>query len=224
MTKHLVKKSPLVDLDNHKVYTAILGAFLALVFTYVFVEFWVKEYLPPDPEITPDPPAKVVYIPPTNTPPPPPPEKQKSKKQSLAESDEEEVPLDTTEFNVNDFLPPSGDDDEVEEDEAPKEVYVPPTVDRAEIPANFPYGSWDDYVKQQFQFPAADAGKSGRMLIGFTVDYQGYVRDVKVIRGMSATMDAEAIRVISNSPKWEPGKVQGRPVNEKHRHPFVVTP
>ena len=44
------------------------------------------------------------------------------------------------------------------------------------------------------------------------VPYDGIVRDVKVIRGAHELLDAEALRVISASPRWEPGIQHGEAV------------
>ena len=42
----------------------------------------------------------------------------------------------------------------------------------------------------------------------FTIDVDGSVRDVKVLRGIRKDLDDAAVKVVSASPKWEPGKDQ----------------
>jgi len=45
----------------------------------------------------------------------------------------------------------------------------------------------------------------GRVTLQFTVTETGKVTDVKVLRGVNAELDKEAIRVVSESPLWTPG-------------------
>ena len=50
------------------------------------------------------------------------------------------------------------------------------------------------------------------MLVDFVIDTRGRVTDVKVIKGVSELLDAEAVRVISASPDWKPARVRGKKV------------
>jgi TonB family protein len=59
---------------------------------------------------------------------------------------------------------------------------------------------------------AVDNGIQGRVQVEFIIDENGKVGDVKVVRGADPLLDAEAVRVVSASPKWKPGKVGGRSV------------
>ena len=63
------------------------------------------------------------------------------------------------------------------------------------------------WVFTQLKYPeqAKKDGVQGRVLVQFTIGSDGVVRDAKVLRGVSEDLDAEAVRVISASPKWEPG-------------------
>ena len=61
----------------------------------------------------------------------------------------------------------------------------------------------------------ADAGIEG-VTIDFAkeaVDASGNVKDVKVSRGVSPALDEEAIRIVSASPKWKPGRHRGKKVS-----------
>ena len=40
----------------------------------------------------------------------------------------------------------------------------------------------------------------------FTVDADGSVRNVKVLKGVRKDLDEMALSVVSASPKWEPGR------------------
>ena len=84
-----------------------------------------------------------------------------------------------------------------------------------------------DYVDIQPQFPGGERGLinfinktreypyyaykkkiQGRVLCSFIVGTDGKVSDIRVIRGASdESLNREAIRVISEMPKWSVGKV-----------------
>lgn len=72
-----------------------------------------------------------------------------------------------------------------------------------------------NWVLNNLQYPeiAAENGISGKVYIQFTVNYLGKVQDVKVIRGVGPALDKEAVRVVSASPDWSPGKVGHKAVN-----------
>jgi len=70
------------------------------------------------------------------------------------------------------------------------------------------------WVYPYLKYPtyAVDNGIQGRVLVQFVVDEKGEVKDVEVVRGIHSTLDDEAVRVISASPKWRPGRLQGKKV------------
>jgi TonB family protein len=68
---------------------------------------------------------------------------------------------------------------------------------------------------------AKNGGIQGRLVLQFTICTDGKVRDVKVLRGIDPDLDAEAIRVVSSSPDWKPGSVNGKPVNVSYVFPIV---
>ena len=55
-----------------------------------------------------------------------------------------------------------------------------------------------------------DNGIQGRVLVDFIIDEKGEVQDVKVSRGIHQVLDDEAVRVVSASPKWRPGRHHGK--------------
>lgn len=79
------------------------------------------------------------------------------------------------------------------------------------------------WVSEQVKYPqdAIDANIQGKVVLQFTVNKEGQVEDVKVLHGVSETLDAEAVRVVSSSPKWEPGSMNGTPVNVKYIFPVL---
>lgn len=50
-------------------------------------------------------------------------------------------------------------------------------------------------------------------MVSFVIDKSGEVRDVKVIRSVDPLLDDEAVRIVTASPKWRPGRVKGQKVN-----------
>lgn len=84
------------------------------------------------------------------------------------------------------------------------------------------------YLSANIRYPEAahKAGTQGRVTVQFVVGKDGSIGDVKVIRGVDPTLDAEAIRVISSMPKWKPGTQKGEPVNVRYTVPvmFRLTP
>ena len=79
------------------------------------------------------------------------------------------------------------------------------------------------WVNSQLAYPekAKQAGIQGRVVIQFTVGADGAVRDAKVLRGVSEDLDAEALRVVSSSPRWEPGIQDGKAVPVTFTFPVV---
>ena len=79
------------------------------------------------------------------------------------------------------------------------------------------------WVNSQLHYPdqAKAEGVQGRVTLQFTVGADGVVRDVKVLRGVREDLDAEAVRVISASPKWTPGEQSGKPVNVTYMYPVI---
>lgn len=61
--------------------------------------------------------------------------------------------------------------------------------------------------------PARATGQEGTVFVRFVVNDHGQVVDVEVIKGVSATLDKEAMRVIAMMNKWKPGLQHHLPVN-----------
>lgn len=61
----------------------------------------------------------------------------------------------------------------------------------------------------------------GRVTLQFTVGADGVVRDVEVLRSAGELLDAEAVKVVSASPKWEPGTQDGKPVPVQFVFPII---
>jgi protein TonB len=67
---------------------------------------------------------------------------------------------------------------------------------------------------------ARDAGISGRVFVQFTVEKDGTISDIEVVKGLGGGLDEEAVRAVEAMPKWEPGFYQGRPVSVRFVMPI----
>ncbi len=64
-------------------------------------------------------------------------------------------------------------------------------------------------------------GTSGRVVLTFMIDTTGSVKNIQVLRKLSPSCDAEAVRVIGSMPKWKPGKnSKGKPVEVQYNLPI----
>ena len=81
------------------------------------------------------------------------------------------------------------------------------------------------YLQKNIKYPplARENGITGRVYMTFVVGPDGEIRDVKVLRGIGAGCDEEAIRVVKSMPKWKPGKQNGRSVNVQFNMPINFT-
>jgi Ca-activated chloride channel family protein len=78
------------------------------------------------------------------------------------------------------------------------------------------------YLNKNIKYPKTDLDKgvSGKVVVQFVIDTLGYVTDSKVIKSVSPTIDAEALRVVNSMPQWKPATQQGKAVNVKFTMPI----
>lgn len=83
--------------------------------------------------------------------------------------------------------------------------------------------AFSKWVNSRLNYPdvAKENGVQGRVMLQFTVGADGVVRDVKVLRGVDPSLDKEAVRVVSMSPKWTPGKQRDRNVKVTYTFPVI---
>ena len=79
-----------------------------------------------------------------------------------------------------------------------------------------------NWVKNHLVYPeiAWENGVMGRVSVSFVVDTDGSVTNVTA-KGIDSSLENEAIRVVSSSPKWEPGQKNGEPINKKFTIPVI---
>ena len=80
-----------------------------------------------------------------------------------------------------------------------------------------------EFLAKNIKYPveAQKAGIEGRVIVQFVVGRDGSIRNPKVVRGVSPELDAEAVRVVSMMPKWNPGKQRGKAVAVNFTLPIV---
>ena len=98
--------------------------------------------------------------------------------------------------------------------------------DAAEQMPEFPNGGMAgvmQYLSRNIKYPAIaqENGTQGRVIVQFVVNKDGSITDVKVVRGADPYLDKEAIRVVTNMPKWTPGKTGGKAIRVKYTLPIT---
>ncbi len=80
-----------------------------------------------------------------------------------------------------------------------------------------------DYIKSNLKYPeeARDKNIQGRVHVTFVVEPDGSLTNIQVTKGLGGGCDEEAIRLIKNAPKWQPGKQNGVPVRVEVTRPIT---
>jgi TonB family protein len=83
--------------------------------------------------------------------------------------------------------------------------------------------NFSKWVNQRLVYPeiAKENGVQGRVVLEFTVEKDGRITNVKVLRGVDPSLDREAVRVVSSSPRWKPGKEGDRAVPVTYTFPVI---
>lgn len=118
---------------------------------------------------------------------------------------------------------------EVKKEEQPSFPFPPrpmePVVDMPDEQAEFDGGQQAlmTWLSQNMQYPkeAVEADAQGRVLVGFIVNRDGSIDDVKVVKSVHPALDAEAVRVVKSMPKWKPGKKDGKTVRVSYTLPMT---
>ena len=88
----------------------------------------------------------------------------------------------------------------------------------------FPGGNTElmKFLAKNIKYPAEaqQKGEQGRVMVQFVVGKDGKLSDIKIMRSISPTLDAEAIRVIKAMPTWKPGTQRGQAVAVKYTIPI----
>ncbi|MFV0483042.1 MAG: energy transducer TonB [Bacteroidales bacterium] len=104
---------------------------------------------------------------------------------------------------------------------------IPPLeiIDPIEIQASFPGGerALKKYIMDNLKYPlGGDVCVSGKVIVRFTVEADGYITNVEVMRGINKLLDAEAVRLIESMPKWEPAYIFDDGMKKSVRSKFLI--
>ncbi|MDR3260486.1 MAG: energy transducer TonB [Tannerella sp.] len=225
-----IKKSPKADLEKGKGLSLLMGVIVGLAIMFVGFEWGSADFKAASDDSISDVIAeeeieitKQEEEPPP--PPPPPPAPVVAEVLNIVEDDAkvEETDLLSTEDNQNvaqtQTYVPSAVTDNTDEEEASNEIFV-----IVETPPEFPGGIVElmSFIAKSIKYPvvAQENGIQGRVTCSFVVNKDGTIVDAEVARGIDASLDKEAIRVINSMPKWKPGMQRGKPVRVKFNVPI----
>jgi Ca-activated chloride channel family protein len=77
------------------------------------------------------------------------------------------------------------------------------------------------YVLSQFKKPAGVVA-TGRLLVQFTINENGKLTDIKILRSLNPAIDNEITRILKNSPLWAPSKKGGKAVKQQFVMPLEI--
>ena len=224
-----IKKSPKANLENKKFLFTEIGLIVALLAVLGAFEWSTKEATSLD--ALGDEVAVVVeeeQVPITQEEQLPPPEVPKEPVMS------DIIDIVDDDIKVDDVVISTEDDKSLgveikeyvveQEEEEVVEEEVPFAI--VEQKPTFQGGDANTFTKWVFSkivYPeiAKENGVQGRVTLQFTIETDGSVKNVKVLRGVDSSLDKEAVRVVSSSPKWKPGMQRNKPVRVKYTFPVV---
>lgn len=223
-----IKKSEKASLKNKRLLFVEIGFALALGATLFAFEWSTKDKQVATLDAGNQEIVEEEIIPITQETPPPPPETPKIPILS------DQIDIVEDDIKVDDMIINTEDDanlgveiqDYVEEvqEEVIEEEAIP--FQLVEEKPSFQGGdanNFSKWVNQRLVYPevAKENGVQGRVMLQFTVNTDGTVSNVKVLRGVDPSLDKEAVRVVSQSPKWSPGKQRDRKVKVTYTFPVI---
>jgi TonB family protein len=95
---------------------------------------------------------------------------------------------------------------------------------KTEVPPEFVGGkeALFQYIKENITYPP-DVQR-GSVYVAFVVTKEGDIRDVRIVKGINEGCDKEALRLIKNMPKWDPGMEKGNIVSSVYGLPIIFRP
>lgn len=115
--------------------------------------------------------------------------------------------------------------EEIAQPEPPKHEEENKVFDVVEQAPSFPGGeaALMRWLRDNIKYPvvAAENGVSGKVIVQFVVGKNGAISNVKVVKSIDPSLDREAVRVVSDMPKWTPGKQNGTSVNVRYTLPVT---
>ena len=224
-----IKKSEKASLENKKLLFAEIGLIISLAITLFAFEWTSTETETALLEDTTEVLIEEEIISTQMETPPPPPEAPKIPVLS------DQIDIVDDEIEIEDDMFMNLEDDaslgveimdyvEVVEEEVVEEEAIP--FQLVEEKPSFQGGDanqFSKWVNSRLVYPeiAKENGVQGRVTLQFTVEKDGTVTKVKVLRGVDPSLDKEAVRVVSMSPKWKPGKQRDRAVPVTYTFPVI---
>jgi protein TonB len=223
-----IKKSDKANLENKKLLFTELGLIVSLAITFGAFEYTSKETKVSTLEDTAEVVLEEEIIPITQETPPPPPAAPKIPVLS------DQIDIVDDEIELDDDMFMNLEDDaslgveimdyvEVEEEVVEEEAIPFQLVEEKPSFQGGDANQFSKWVNQRLVYPeiAKENGVQGRVTLQFTVEKDGSVTKVKVLRGVDPSLDKEAVRVVSQSPKWKPGKQRDRAVPVTYTFPVI---
>jgi len=220
-----IKKSEKASLEKDKLVYALMGLVLVLSLCFVAMEWTQKEVATYDQPVddfglVEEELDEIQQTQQDTPPPPPPPAAEVLEELNVVEDD---VETESIEVNTEDdqeveivVAPPA----EVVEEEEPEDVVFKIVESMPEFPGGAQ--AMFKYLSENVKYPviAQENGIQGRVICQFTVNKDGSIVDIVVVRSAGdESLNKEAIRVIKSMPKWKPGKQRGKPVRVNYTLP-----
>jgi len=222
------KKTKKADLENKKFLFTEIGLCISLAIVLGAFEYGSRDTqvsnLEDDTAIV----QEEEMIPITQETPPPPPETPKIPVLS------DNIDIVDDEIKIDDDFISLEDDDNlgveitdyveaVEEEEIVEEAIPFQLVEEKPSFMGGDANAFSKWVNERLVYPeiAKENGVQGRVTLQFTVETNGQVTNVKVLRGVDPSLDKEAVKVVSSSPKWNPGKQRDRAVRVTYTFPVI---
>jgi TonB family protein len=95
------------------------------------------------------------------------------------------------------------------------EANVEKVFDVVDQSPEFPDGNVLKFVAENIFYPvkAQENKMEGKVTVKFVIKSDGSIDNVRILRGVSESLDNEAIRIVKAMPKWIPGRQNGKAVN-----------
>ncbi len=222
-----LKKTPKADLENKKQLYFMIGLVIALGITLVGFEWTTKSSKATSLGSVSAVAVEEEIIPITREqevkPPPPPPPKVIEVLNIVDDNVkiDDELMIEDSEADDKTMIDvaPVISAPKEEEEEATAEVFYI-VEDMPEFPGG--EAALRAFIAQAIKYPviAQENGIQGKVYVTFVVGKDGSVSNATIARGVDASLDKEALRVVNTLPKWKPGKQRGKPVNVSYTVPI----
>ncbi len=221
-----LKKSPKADLENKRNIFIQVGLVISLGLTLLAFEWTSKVDQAASLGTVAQQEVEDEIIPITRQeevkPPPPPPPPKVVEVLTIVDDDteiEDELDIEDTEADDQTVIDVAPVIQQEEEEAEESEVFF-----IVEDMPEFPGGelALRKFIANAIKYPviAQENGIQGKVYVNFVVDKDGSVSNARIARGVDASLDKEALRVVNTLPKWKPGMQRGKPVRVSYTVPI----